>query len=231
MSRHFPRFQLRLQAAIVDGLIVFVLFLASGLFIARFDLPAYAKVSFVALVILAFEPGLVSLTGSTIGHYLRNLKVEDAETGRRLNLIRAIVRFTVKAVLGLYSLTSILITQKHQAVHDMAVGSVVVLRHPERYSQADRLPERKRLDEAFVYPSRLRRVLAIVLYLVALLISFVFALHFLLSNRCFLYDECGGLDDLVEFVVSAIWIAGFFSMIYFGANGRLWGARKRPCVE
>ncbi len=231
MSRHFPRFQLRLQAAILDSFITLVLFFASGLFIARFDIPAYAKVSFVTLVILAFEPGLVSLTGSTIGHYLRNLKVEDAKTGRRLNIVKAIARFLVKFTLGIYSLVSILITRNHQAVHDMAVKSVVVLRHPERYSKADRLPERKQVDNAFIYPSRLRRVLFIVLYLVAIVFAFAFARYFFLSNKCFLYDECVNLDKFVELILSIVWIVSFFAVFYFGANGYLWGARRKPRAE
>jgi uncharacterized RDD family membrane protein YckC len=225
-QKPYPKFQLRLQAVIIDAVIMFVLFLFSGLFIARFDLPSYAKISFVALVIVAFEPGLVSLTGSTIGHAIRNLKVEDSSSGRRLGFPRALLRFIIKATLGLYSLVSLLVTRRHQAVHDMAVRSVVVLRHPERYSEDDRIPERADEDEAHVYPSRIRRAIITLVYAILYFVGYVLLLYFFLSDSCFLYDACSSLEQFVEFVLSIAWIAGFLGLIYLGANGRLWAARK-----
>ena len=84
------------------------------------------------------------------------------------------------------------------------------------------------MDNTLIYPSRLRRALLIVVYVIALFIIWVFAQYFLLSGRCFLYNECSSVDRTVGLSISIFCLVGALAVFYLGATGRLWGARRKP---
>lgn len=218
---------LRLQAAIWDGVILSTAFAFSGIFISGFDLPTSIKILFVASILFLLEPGLVSLTGSTIGHALRGLKVEHAHTNKNLNIVMATVRFFAKAVLGLYSLVSILVTSRRQAIHDMVSNSVVVLRHPERFPEEDQMTEQSLSDFKFQYPSKVRRTLITGLYILASLFLLGAAILTLVPGNCVMYNDCSYSDDMTVLASSLVWIGVLFFLVYAGARGLLWGARRR----
>jgi uncharacterized RDD family membrane protein YckC len=95
-----------------------------------------------SLDFLALEPGLVSWTGGTIGHHLMGLRVRDALEDRNIGLIRATIRAASRTLLGWISIMFILVTSKHQAIHDYISRAVVVLRNPDVVPESERLVER-----------------------------------------------------------------------------------------
>lgn len=225
-ATRYPRFSRRVAAVVVDSMIYLVLFVAMAISLGHVEVSGVLKAVFVGLVFFALEPGLVTVTGGTLGQHWRGLRVQSADTGMNLGLLRAILRFAVKSVLGWFSLLLILLTKRHQAVHDMASGSVVVLRNPEAFSSVDALEERELHDHGFAYPSALQRILCILGYQVIWFLVIAVALYFVLSENCLLYDQCSGTDDIANPVISLVWFVGCGAIIVQGWRGKLLGARR-----
>ena len=68
----------------------------------------------------------------------------DARTGSRIGLIRAVLRFALRAIFGWLSLILVLVTKKHQALHDLACRTSVVLLSPESLPETEKFTERMR---------------------------------------------------------------------------------------
>ena len=139
----YPRLIRRIQAAIIDGAILSIAFFTAGMIIAPYEIHGGLKASFVALLLIIMEPGLVSITGGTIGHHLRGIRIQDYKHGTNLNIFRATIRFLVKILFGLLSFVFILATKRYQAFHDMISGSVVVLRDSAKVPEYEAVSERK----------------------------------------------------------------------------------------
>jgi len=82
--------------------------------------------------LLLYEPLMVAWCGGTLGHRLLNLKVVDDRTGGNPGLAKALARFLVKALLGVFSFFSMSVSRRHQAIHDMMTSSTVQIREPAR---------------------------------------------------------------------------------------------------
>ena len=74
---------------------------------------------------LLYEPLLVSVTGSTIGHYATNLRVVDNRSHGNISFVKAVVRMIIKSALGLYSFITMATTSRYQAMHDLLTRSTV----------------------------------------------------------------------------------------------------------
>jgi hypothetical protein len=112
--------------------------------VAPYEIHGGFKASFIALLLIIMEPGLVSIKGGTIGHYLRGLRVQDYKHGTNLDIFRATIRFLVKILFGWLSFVFILVTKRYQAFHDLISGSVVVLRDSANVPEFEAILERKR---------------------------------------------------------------------------------------
>ena len=126
--RYYARASVRIRAALTDSVLFGVSLLTLLLLFEAFHPPsAVAMPAFYAWVaaVLLYEPVLVSWRGATVGHVLYNLIVLDGRTGRPPTLPRAIVRTFLKNLLGLVSFVVMSLTRKHQALHDLATGTVV----------------------------------------------------------------------------------------------------------
>lgn len=67
----------------------------------------------------------------------------------------------------------------------------------------------------------------IIVFAVALFLIWVFSQYFLLSGRCFLYNECSAVDRTVGLSITILCVAGLLLVLALGATGRLWGARRK----
>ena len=126
--RYYARASVRIRAALTDSVLFGVSLLTLLLLFEVLDTPsAVAMPAFFTWVVAVFlyEPVLVSWRGATIGHTVYNLVVLDSRTGRPPTLPRAVVRTILKNLLGLVSFVVMSLTRKHQALHDLATGTVV----------------------------------------------------------------------------------------------------------
>jgi len=182
-----------------------------------------------------YEPLLVSFAGGTIGHYLSNLRVVDDRTNGNISLPKAVARVIIKAVLGWFSFISMAAARRHQAVHDLLTRSTVQIRDPAKALPSHYARERVELSGPGM-PSRWRRILVIVAYLLASFVAWVMAIAVLeiagiipqVSQACF--DDTRQCSDSEEWQLLAYSICILAIMaicVGWGWRGRLWGARTR----
>jgi uncharacterized RDD family membrane protein YckC len=142
----YAKLSVRFRAVLIDYFLMLGSLLLVAALGARFEqvegLGAALFVSWVALAI-AYEPVMVWRTGGTIGHHVKNICVVSERTGGHPTLFAAFVRSLVKALLGWLSAANILISDRHQALHDAAVKATVRIRNqkaalPRDYVRAPR---------------------------------------------------------------------------------------------
>lgn len=139
----YPRLLRRVRAVLIDYIIFVALFLG---WIAAFnvmeDANTVTKVAPLLLGLAVLEPGLVAWTGGTIGHHLMGLRIRDAAKDRRIGFLRACVRALARGLLGAVSFLFVLLTRKHQAIHDSLSRTIVVLKRPAEVAAAEKFAER-----------------------------------------------------------------------------------------
>lgn len=228
----YGRFLRRLQAAIIDGIVI-MLAIFSAVFIAvTLNSESIARTLGFSVAIgwLLYEPLLVALTGSTVGHYLRNLRVVDNRTGGNINFLKAIIRTLLKAALGWLSFVTMATTRRHQAVHDLVTKSSVQIRNLAQASPHDYRGEQLELSSPGM-PSRIRRLAVITLYLIAATVVFavlaVAAQMVLMSPACLYQERCTSGEQTVAAGLGLTWIGAGVLLIVLGWRGRLFGARTR----
>ncbi|MBL6928700.1 MAG: RDD family protein [Rhodospirillales bacterium] len=229
IATRYPRLSRRMQAVIIDGIILAGAFFGAAVFMSSTDINAFLKIGFVAFFPMVLEPGLVSVTGATIGHRLRGLRVERADNGENLDFFRATVRFFTKSFLGLPSLVLVLLTKRHQAIHDLATGSVVIFQDPSKVNDHEALPERVMEENEFVYPSKHKRTFFIIIYAFGGLIFeavVLMALEQLLINRCAAPVNCASIYQAVDDLAVIGWLFFLGVVMALGWSGRLWGCRR-----
>lgn len=223
----YPRLIRRVQASLFDAVILLSVFFGLGLAFASFEFPGELKAVIFALVVLMLEPGLVSMTGGTIGHHLLGLKIQNRQSGNKLNPVMALVRFLLKSLLGWLSFAFILVTKQRQAIHDKLSGSIVVVRNPTGEEGAGELAEREIYLAEYTYPGWFRRVIVIVLYLIIGFLALVVLYVMVLSGACFSEGHCTPLEGLMR-IVSLTFLPVYGAIVlFYGWRGRLFGARRR----
>lgn len=139
----YPRLLRRVRAVLIDEVVLLAALAGWWLTIGLSDASAAVKVGALCLVFMAVDPILVAWTGGTIGHHLMGMKVRRADRDTRVNLLVATVRGLLRYLLGAVSMVLILLTKRHQAIHDFATGTIVVLRDPQRFASREKFSERR----------------------------------------------------------------------------------------
>jgi uncharacterized RDD family membrane protein YckC len=225
----YPRLVRRVRAYLIDQLVMLAVFALWLFLLPWMDgfTPTQKIFALVAAMLLA-EPCLVSLTGGTIGHHLMCLRIRDARSDRNLGLVRAAVRAVLRLMLGWLSVLFILLTRRRQALHDVLTGSLVVIAAPERLPAYDLLPMLA-IDARHVpgAPSKWRRLVAVLLYLLAVSIAVSAASLLLISPQCSTDDLCTRQEEIIQAVCGWAWLAAAVAIVFLGIRGKLWGARPR----
>ena len=229
----YARFSRRLKAMLIDWIIVLATIFGAIFLAASFrdDSLSRGLGILVVIVLLLYEPILVSFTGGTIGHSRTNLRVVDDRTGGNVGFLKASARSIIKSLLGWYSFLTMMATRRNQAVHDLLTKSTVQIRDPAEASQYQYVTERvESLDGSM--PSRLRRVAAIVVYLLLVFVactvanSALFLMGFI-SRGCAYAHRCGTAEGIAMFLIGATWFAMSALCIGLGWRGKLFGARRK----
>jgi hypothetical protein len=183
----------------------------------------------IIAVWLLYEPLLVRLTGSTIGHYRTNLRVVDNRTHGNISFPKAVARVIIKGVLGVYSFITMATTSRHQAVHDLLTGSTVQIRDRSRARSGDYVTTRVATPGM---PSVGRRLLVITAYIVAACVLLVFVVvgfneTDLVSDECVDRDLCSASEKAALLSIGLCMVGTIVFCIIQGWRGRLYGCRIR----
>jgi len=221
-ARLLPRF----TAVVVDMGVIFgfVVAMMVGADILTVE-GRWFGVVFVAALIL-YEPLLVSLTGGTIGHHARNLRVQRDADGGNLNFLFAFLRWCLKAFLGIVSFFFIILTRRHQALHDMATRSIVTVKDSGQLRSGDFAEERVGpVGDSSV--STGRRIAVILGYAVLLSVLVMVLPLSMVSDACLLSDICSGEEDMLLTGIDTVWLVGLGLVAVLGWKGKLIGARGK----
>jgi uncharacterized RDD family membrane protein YckC len=227
----YARFSRRLRAMFLDWTLSLVLVFGALMVASNVESDVLARVlgAVVVLILLLYEPVLVWRGGSTLGHAWTNLRVVGNDGGN-LSFGRALARFVLKSLLGWYSFLTMAATRRNQAIHDLLTNSTVQIRDPAKASSSQFITERVEPDGAGM-PSRFRRLVVILAYLILCVIVFSIALDVLikvgvLSHACVYNSMCSGIDRFFDIVAGLLYLAGLAYVIALGWRGQLLGARK-----
>ena len=184
------------------------------------------KIAPPLLLVFILEPIMVAYTGGTPGHHIMGLRILNAQTGAHIGVLRALGRALMRGLLGWLSFIIALTSRKHQALHDLAAGTAVVLREPERYPPTEKFAER--IDEAisYTYPSKLRRTLVIIGWNIVGFIILILGIGIFISGDCLERDICTFSDEMWSQLLAWVWIAYFGATIVMGWRGQLPGCRR-----
>jgi uncharacterized RDD family membrane protein YckC len=232
MEIYYPNFNRRVKAALVDSLIFALLTVLIVPILAGINsIPDWLRIILILSPFFILEPVLVSYTGGSPGHHLFKTRIRNIESDTNIGILSATVRFLFKLLLGLLSLFFILFTKKHQAIHDLVVKSIVVLRNPEAHAEDEVLKERTFEEPSFIYPSIMQRILVPLVYFFALALITAGISGLVISEACLENNLCSSMDDAVATIAAFVWIIGFIYLMVTGLNGRLYGCRRKDKIK
>ncbi len=223
----YPRLLRRVRAFLIDSVLLIVIFYLWMISLpALVEMPAALKILALIIPFIILEPGLVAFSGGTPGHHIMGLRIRDASRDENIGMVRATARAVIRTLLGWLSFIFILVTHKHQALHDNFTSTVVVLRHPETHPAHEKFAARSEDHAQFLYPSKSRRILVIFLYVSVGFIVVGALGAVLLSQECVDANRCSPLENIVSNAAGIIWILCGGAVIVLGWRGLLYGCRR-----
>ncbi len=119
---------IRVRALFVDTIVMAVFGVLIAMVLNEFEnFPDYYRPVPFVLIFLLYDPLFTSSFGGTLGQLSMGLRVRKAkDQTRKIILPFALLRFILKFSLGWISLLTVTGNEKKQAIHDFAVGSVVI---------------------------------------------------------------------------------------------------------
>ena len=130
MAPRYPTLVRRYYSTVIDTVLLFLLVALAGVLPLEEQQVPVARCLVLAVWVLLYEPLLTS-RACTLGQLIMDIRVrKDQATEQRITFLRAFGRYLVKALLGIFSFFTLLFMPRQRAIHDLAVGSVVI--RPER---------------------------------------------------------------------------------------------------
>jgi len=125
-----PDISNRVKAAITDSVVLILMMYAFSILFSQFEeVPNNLRIASFVFVFLLYDPILTTAMGGTLGHRLMGLKVKKrSNTTENLPFFLSLPRFLVKVTLGWVSLLTVSSHKERLAIHDLAVGSIVLFR-------------------------------------------------------------------------------------------------------
>lgn len=225
----YPRLLRRVRAALIDSMVFLAVFAAWMMLLPTIVESHYlVKAGTLVMPLLALDPIAVAYTGGTVGHHVMGLRIRDATYEKNIGILRALLRELLRVGLGWLSLIFVLITRNHQALHDIATSTVVLLRRPETLPSREQLLARSDDTAKYRFPSKARRITFIVLYVIlALTICLLFA-DFVVSDACLIYEQCNKYENNILAILDLLLTFAICAIILLGWKGLLFGCRRVP---
>jgi uncharacterized RDD family membrane protein YckC len=227
----YARFSRRLRAMLIDWIATLIVLFGAVRLAASIGNDNFSRgLGILAVVVLVlYEPILVSRMGGTLGHYFTNLRVVDDRNGGNIGFARACARVVIKGVLGLYSFVILAATRRNQAVHDLLTRSTVQIRDPAKASPGQYIAERTEPAAAGL-PSRPRRIVVTCAYLLLMAVIYLLIVGGIvapgaISNACLERNFCSGGERILSLFIGTGLLGLCAVCITLGWRGRLVGAR------
>ncbi|WP_299978669.1 RDD family protein [uncultured Pseudoteredinibacter sp.] len=225
---YFAPLSRRIKALMIDGLLIALWLFLAILVVSKLGINNSKLESLLILfVVVSIEPLLLSLTGSTVGQHLCGIRVRRIDSDKKLNILLSTIRTLLKLPFGILSLATVSASERHQGIHDFISRSIVVHKSPESAPVGERLKARIKDTENYRYPSVIRRVFVIFLYLLISIIVVAILPLLFISESCFEGHSCSDIDGVINIGFSLLFYISVFVIIALAWQARLWGCRKR----
>jgi uncharacterized RDD family membrane protein YckC len=223
-ARATPRLKALVRDLLVQAAILVCLIVPFAIIENRPLLSILAPVCLAAFVF--YEPVLVAVRGATFGHRSMNLRIVRARDFGRVSFPRALLRTLVKAVFGIPAFVAMYFTVRHQAIHDIAAGTVVIPYDSRVLRREWFDPARPDLSESTL-PGVFQRLVVILLHWGVLFVLTVFTL-LVLSSECFANGRpCSPTVNFLANMLMLFSTVGFVGIGVAGWRGLLWGAQRK----
>lgn len=118
----------RVKALVMDSVVIMIFMVIVTAVFSTFEhVPDYARMIAFFLIFFLYDPFFTTTFGGTLGHRAIGIRVKrEKNPSKNILFPLAIVRFMVKALLGLISLIMMSVNKKRKTIHDHVVGSIVV---------------------------------------------------------------------------------------------------------
>lgn len=124
----YPSILRRYFSTFIDGLfIIGVLIMSAYAFDTKNQISVNIRIGIILFMFFVYEP-IFTAYFCTLGQKITGIRVRSLKDNHNISLIRAYVRIVVKLFLGIISFFTIPFSKKKRAIHDMAVGSLVVFK-------------------------------------------------------------------------------------------------------
>ncbi|MBL0315816.1 MAG: RDD family protein [Flavobacteriales bacterium] len=126
----YPRILDRVKAIMADSVVYIILMTLSAYLFDQFDhVPDYARILAFVIIFVIYDPLLTSLFGGTLGHFVIGLRVvRYRDRSKKVIFPIALIRSTIKLILGSISMLAMHSDEEHRAIHDYMSGSIVVFK-------------------------------------------------------------------------------------------------------
>lgn len=123
----YPLLGDRVQSTFIDLLSMMILMIIFSSILDKYkNAPDWVTIVLFVGIWAVYEPACTAI-GCTPGNYIKRIRVrQHGDVSRRINFFQALLRYIVKIVLGWVSFLTIHSNKERRALHDLAVGSVVI---------------------------------------------------------------------------------------------------------
>lgn len=126
MEIEYPSILRRYLSTFLDGLLVLSMVISiSYLFDSEDHISTGIRVAILLFMFFVYEPVFTAFL-CTLGQCVTGIRVRKMNHVDHINLIQAYLRIFVKLILGIISFFTIPFSKNKRAIHDMAVGSLVI---------------------------------------------------------------------------------------------------------
>ena len=126
MEYQYPTILRRYLSTFIDGLLIVIVLLGATYVLGNnTGASAHIRVGILIFIIFIYEPLCTSL-GCTVGQKITGVRVRKRFLHEKISIPAAYLRIILKILLGFISFITILFTKDKRAIHDFAVGSVVI---------------------------------------------------------------------------------------------------------
>lgn len=131
MEYQYPTILRRYMSTFIDWLLVIiVLMVIPYIFNRDTGASAYIRVVIAIFALFIYEPLCTSL-GCTVGQKITGVRIRKQFLHEKISIPAAYLRTFLKLLLGFISFITILFTRDKRAIHDFAVGSIVIYSRPK----------------------------------------------------------------------------------------------------
>jgi uncharacterized RDD family membrane protein YckC len=129
MPYEYPSIIRRYLSSVVDGLVILLVIIIASYVFQGDRLNVWtSRVAIILFMCFIYEPLSTSIF-CTIGQKITGIRVREQHTLQHISIPAAYLRTFVKYTLGIISFFTIIFSEDRKAIHDFAVGSIVIYKN------------------------------------------------------------------------------------------------------